>query len=79
VKILLDECVDRRLAKEISGHAPSLLKAAAIQAREAGTLQFIFLRSTIQTAPIDTALSEYTPYIPADSCAGIFPHPEAAI
>ena len=40
---------------------------------------FIFLRSTRQTAPIDTALSGYTRYIPADSCAGIFPHPEAAI
>jgi hypothetical protein len=46
---------------------------------EAGTPQFIFLRSTRQTAPTDTALSECIPYIPADSCAGIFPHPEAAI
>jgi hypothetical protein len=55
------------------------LKADAIQASEAGTPQFIFLRSTRQMAPIDTALSECTPYIPADSYAGIFPHPEAAI
>jgi hypothetical protein len=55
------------------------LKVAAIQAGEAGTPQFIFLRSTRQTAPIDSALSEYIPYIPANSCAEIFPHLEAAI